>query len=306
MRPIATDQNVIRYPLNELLGTPANVRLMRVLAEEVIGPIGASEAAEMTGLTLAGARRALMKLAKTGFVQSVGGRRSQRYVLRESDPIINTIRELFRNESKRYQVLRTQIREALENLPEIQAAWIDSPPTQVGKPLQIGILSDSRSLSYLGDQVRMRLAEMEREFDVIVEIRTFSRADAPQAFLERAELLAGYIDTGISSSDRTHGERDERTARFSSAIAEVLESDPSLIKRASRYLEFQLEDSHGSASHDLREWYDILTRYSVQRIKDFLVAETPRAKRLRQSSPFFAVLNPEERDKVNAAAEKVS
>ncbi len=306
MRPIAIDQNVIRYPLNELFGTPANVRLMRVLAEEVIGPIGASEAAEMTGLTLAGARRALVKLAKTGFVQSVGGRRSQRYVLRESDPIINTIRDLFRNESKRYQVLRTQIREVLENLPEIQAAWIDSPPTQVGKPLEIGILSDSRSLSYLGDQVRVRLAEMEREFDVIVEIRTFSRADAPQAFLEGAELLAGYIDTGISSSDRTHGERDERAARFSSAIAEVLESDPSLIKRASRYLEFQLEDSHGSASHDLREWHDILTRYSVQRIKDFLVAETPRAKRLRQSSPFFAALNPEERDKVTAAAEKVS
>ena len=306
MRPIAIEQNVIRYPLNELLGTPANVRLMRVLAEEVIGPIGASEAAEMTGLTLAGARRALVKLAKTGFVQSIGGRRSQRYVLRESDPITSTIRELFRNESKRYQVLRTQIRGALENLPEIQAAWIDSPPTQVGKPLQIGILSDSRSLSYLGDQVRTRLAEMEREFDVIVEIRTFSRADAPEAFLDGAELLAGYIDTGISSSDRTHAERDERAARFSSAIAEVLDSDPSLIKRASRYLEFQLEDSHGSASHDLREWHDILTRYSVQRIKDFLVAETPRAKRLRQSSPFFAVLNPEEKNKVTAAAEKVS
>lgn len=306
MRPIANDQNVIRYPLNELLGTPANVRLMRVLAEEVIGPIGAPEAAEMTGLTLAGARRALMKLAKTGFVQSVGGRRSQRYVFRESDPITNTIRELFRNESKRYQVLRTQIREALENLPEIQAAWIYSPPTQVGKPLQIGILSDSRSLSYLGDQVRARLAEIEREFDVIVEIRTFSRADAPEALLEGAELLAGYIDTGISSSDRTHAERDERAARFSSAIAEILNSDPSLIKRATRYLEFQLEDSHGSASHDLREWLDILNRYSVQRIKDFLVAETPRAKRLRQSSPFFAVLNPEERDKVTAAAEKAS
>lgn len=306
MRPIAIEQNVIRYPLNELLGTPANVRLMRVLAEEVIGPIGTSEAAERTGLTLAGARRALVRLAKTGFVQRVGGGRSQRYVLRESDPITNTIRELFRNESKRYRVLRTQARKALENLPEIQAAWIDSPPTQVGKPLQIGILSDSRSLAYLGDQVRKRLAEIEREFDVTIEIRTFSRADAPEDFLDGAELLAGYIDTGVSSSDRTHAERDERAARFSSAIAEILDSDPSLIRRASRYLEFLLEDSQGSASHDLREWHDILTRYSTQRIKDFLVAETPRAKRLRQSSPFFAVLDPDERNKLTAAADTVS
>lgn len=306
MRPIAIEQNVIRYPLNELLGTPANVRLMRMLADEVIGPIGASEAAERTGLTLAGARRALVRLAKTGFVQRVGGGRSHRYVLRESDPITNTIRELFQNESKRYRVLRSQVREAVENLPEIQAAWIDSPPTQIGKPLQIGILSDSRSLVYLGDQVRNRLAEVEREFDLIIEIRTFSQADAPDLFLEGAELLAGYIDTGISSSDRTHAERDERAAQFSSAIAKILDSDPSLIKRASRYLEFLLEDSQGSASHDIREWHDILTRYSTQRIKDFLVAETPRAKRLRQSSPFFAVLDTKERDKVTAATDDMS
>jgi len=306
MRPIAIEQNVIRYPLNELLGTPANVRLLRVLAEEVIGPIGVYEAADKTGLTHAGARRALVKLSKTGFVQRIGGGRSQQYVLLESDPITNTIRELFQKESKRYRVLRTQIREALESLPEIQAAWIVSPPTQVGKPLQIGILSDSRSLMYLGEQVRNRLAEMEGEFDVTIEIRTFSQADAPEAFLEGAELLTGYIDTGISSSGRTHAERDERAARYSSAIVKILDSDPSLIKRASRYLEFLLEEDQGSASHDLREWHDILTRYSVQRIKDFLISETPRAERLRQSSPFFAVLDADERDKITGVSKNVS
>ena len=305
MRPIAIEQNAIRYPLNELLGTAANVRLMRVLAEEVIDSIGVPEAAEMTGLTPAGARRALVKLAKTGYVQQVGGKRSQRYVLRESDPITITIQELFRNESKRYQELRVKMRQALENLPEIQAAWIDSPPTQVGIPLQIGILSDSISLSYLGEQVRMRMSDVESEFDLTVEMRTFSQADAPEDFLKGAEMLVGYIDTGISSTGSTHAERDERAAQYSHAIVKVLERDPSLIKRASRYLEFQLEDDHGSASHDLREWQDILTRYSVQRIKNFLVSETPRAKRLRQSSPFFAVLNDEERDKITGTAEIV-
>jgi len=306
MRPIAIEQNVIRYPLNELLGTPANVRLLRVLAEEVIGPIGVYQAADKTGLTPAGARRALVKLSKTGFVQRIGGGRSQQYVLLESDPITSTIRELFQKESKRYRVLRTQIREALEGLPEIQAAWIDSPPTQVGKPLQIGILSDSRSLTYLGEQAGKRLAEMEREFDVTIEIRTFSQADVPEAYLEGAELLVGYIDTGISNPDRTHAEREERAARYSSALVKILDNDPSLIKRASRYLEFLLEEDQGSASHDLREWHDILTRYSVQRIKDFLVSETPRSKRLRQSSPFFAVLDSDERDKITAESGNAS
>ena len=303
MRPIATDQNVIRYPLNELLGTPANVRLMRLLAEEVVGPIGASEAAERTGLTVAGARRALLKLVRTGFVQRQGGGRSQRYVLRESDPITNTIRELFRNESNHYRELLSRIRAVLENLPEIQAAWIDSPPTQVGKPIEIGILSDSKSLTYIGDQVRKRLAELERDFDVIIEVRAFSRADVPEIFLDSTELLTGYIDTQKGSPDRTHSERDDRAARFSVAIAWLLDSDPSLIRRASRHLEFLLENDQGTASHDLGEWRDILTHYSTQRIKDFLVSDTPRARRLRQSSPFFAVLNHRERDAVNAAAE---
>lgn len=305
MRPIASEQNFIRYPLNELLATAANVRLMRVLAEEVIDSIGVPEAAEKTGLTLAGARRALVKLAKTGYVQHVGGKRSQRYALRKSDPITNTIRELFQNESKRYQELKVKIRETLKNLSEIQAAWIDSPPTQVGKPLQIGILSDSRSLSYLGEQVRMRMADVECDFDLTIEVRVFSKADAPEGFLKGVELIAGYLDTGKSSKGATHAERDERAARYSQAIVKILDCDSSLIKRASRYLEFQLEDDHGSASHDLREWQDILSRYSVQRIKDFLVSDTPRANRLRQSSPFFAVLNDEERERITEIAEIV-
>ena len=303
MRPIATEQNVIRYPLNELLGTPANVRLMRLLAEEVVGPIGASEAAERTGLTVAGARRALLKLANTGFVQRLGGGRSQRFVLRESDPITNTIRELFRNESNHYRELMSGMRSVLEKLPEIQAAWIHSPPTQVGKPIEIGILSDAKSLTYIGDQIRQRLSALERDFDLIIELRTFSRADAPEILPEETELLTGYIDASKGSADRTHAERDDRAAKFSVAIARLLDSDPSLIRRASRHLEFLLEDDQGTASHDLREWRDILTHYSTQRIKDFLVSDTPRARRLRQSSPFFAVLDHGEREVVTKAAE---
>jgi predicted transcriptional regulator len=304
MRPIATQQNVIQFPLNELFGTPANVRLIRLLAEEAMGPVGAAEAADRTGLTLSGAKRALMRLVKTGFVQRVGSGRSPQFALRESDPISNQIRNLFRNESERYQSLISQIRKALDQLSEIQATWIDSPPTEAGKPLQIGILSDSRSLTYLGDQVRQRVAEIEREFDVTIELRTFSRADTPELFVDRTELLTGNLEPTMPASGRTHDDRDKRAVRFSTAIAEMLDRDPSLIKRATRHLEFLLQEDQGSAAHDLREWRDILAHYSQQRIKDFLFAETPRAQRLRQSSPFFAVLSPDERDIVLSEAEK--
>ena len=171
-------------------------------------------------------------------------------------------------------------------------------------PLQIGILSDSRSLTYLGEQIRQRVAGAEREFDVIIEIRTFSRADAPELFVNRTELLTGYLEPRKPMSGQSHEDWDKRAVRFSAAIAEILDHDPSLIKRAVRHLDFLLQENQGPASHDLREWRDILAHYSRQRIKDFLLAETQRAQRLRRSSPFFAVLSPDERDIVLSAAEK--
>ena len=73
MRPIVSDQNSLRNPLNELLGTQAQVRLLRVLASEVDGPLTAPNAAEHAGLTIPGAHKALKRLAQSGFVVRVGG-----------------------------------------------------------------------------------------------------------------------------------------------------------------------------------------------------------------------------------------
>jgi hypothetical protein len=39
MRPIVSEQDPLRYPLNELLGTRAHVRLLRVMANEVDGSL---------------------------------------------------------------------------------------------------------------------------------------------------------------------------------------------------------------------------------------------------------------------------
>ena len=44
-----------------------------------------------------------------------------------------------------------------------------------------------------------------------------------------------------------------------------------------------------------REWHCILTRLSRDEIADFLLSETPMARRLQQSSPFAGVLSDSER-----------
>jgi len=306
MRPISGEQDIVRYPLNDLLGTHANVRLLRVLTEDVEGPISVGEAAEQAGLTEAGARRALRRLAETGFVVRVGGGRHQQFGLRDSDPIAQQLRTLFRTETDRYQSLLARLREALGRLPEIQIAWVDSPPARFGQAFHVGVLSDSRSLTYLQEEIRRRITPVEEEFDLTIEVHSFSRADAPEVDWDTTELLAGYVDAppiGPSHRAQGHADRERRAFGLSRAIAAILEKNPSLTKRATRHIEGLLETDQGSASHDLREWHTILSRYSRHRLRDFLVSETPRAQRLRQSSPFFAVLSADERDEVLALLE---
>lgn len=300
MRPIATDQDFLRNPLDELLGTPANVRLLRLLLDEVNGPVGAPDAAERTGLTEAGARRALKRLVKTGFVRRLGGGRSQTFEFRTSGPISTSLAALFQAERERYRSLLARLRDVIGALPEIRVAWIDEPPLEPGQPLHVGVVADSGALTYLEDQMRQRIIPIEKELDVTIEIHTFSRADMPEVDWQTTTLLGGQpssVDERPSHSP-THSGQLARARRLSALIAEQLDRDPSLLRRAERHIEFLLKQDQGSAAHDLKEWQEILTHYSEQRIRDFLTSETPRAQRLRQSSPFFAVLDPDQREEL--------
>ncbi|MDP2401686.1 MAG: hypothetical protein Q8M66_06880 [Actinomycetota bacterium] len=57
------------------------------------------------------------------------------------------------------------------------------------------------------------------------------------------------------------------------------------------------------ATGDIAEWRQLLETYSPERLRDLLVSRSSRAERLRRSSPFFAVLTPDERDRVVQAPE---
>ena len=297
MRPVSTTQDFIRFPLNELLGTGANVRLLRLLAAEVAGPVGTPDAAAKTGLTPAGARKALRKLVRTGFIEEIGGGTAQRFQMRDN-PITRHLRILFEVESDRYHALTSRLRTVLVGLAEIQVAWVEASPSRPGDPFHVGILSDSRSLDYLGEQVRQRINEIETDFELTIETRLYSPADVPDVSWTEVELLAGHAGQSSIDGRRTHFDRTVRASQISQRIADMIPRDPTLLVRALRYLDFQLNEDQGPASHDLREWRDILSRYSPQRVVEFLRSDSPRAQRLRQSSPFFAVLTQEEREDI--------
>jgi len=305
MRPIATRRNALRYPLDGVLGSEAQVRLLRALIHDVDAPLGVSDAAKLSGLTQAGARRALDRLETSGLVERIGGGRTQQYGVRAQEPLVQALSRLFGDEQQRYDELIAALRTMLHSLHEVRAAWIERPPEAPGDPLEVVVVAEARSIGWLGAELRTRLAPIEKELNLIIESALFSRADAPQRGADALLLWAAEPDDGPGSAQRprTHREAEERSLLMARAVAELIRSDPSLTKRAAHHLSRLAQEGQGTAAGDLSEWRQLLETYAPERLRQFLVSDSSRAQRLRQSSPFLAVLSPHERDRLMAMME---
>lgn len=313
MRPIASEQNPIRYPLNELLGTRAHVRLLRVMANEVYGPLSASDVAKRAGLTVPGAQKALRKLFRSGFVSRVGGGQKHQYEIHSSDRLMKVVLELFQAEKDRYEQLIAAIKKEIKNLePHPHAAWIQVFPKELGAPLTVGLLHETRQLTNCIRKLRTQLIQVENAFDLTIEIEGYTKADISDLCFEDFTALYGILplpDRPIrnqTKSPLTHREKDRSLHRLSRKIADAIEQDTSLVRRALEYIDRLLMENHGMATRDIREWRDILETYSIQRLSRFLTSTSERANRLRQSNPFFAVLNSDEKARMASALEDKS
>jgi DNA-binding Lrp family transcriptional regulator len=295
----SSNDNAIRHPLNEVLGTEAGVRLLRVLAHEVDGPLSPADAAERAGLTAVGARKALSRLVRSGVVARTGKGRSRHYELRENEPLLSALKGLFESEQARFDAFIRQLREVFIGIHEVRTAWVKAMPTKLGEALEIQVVADTGAVSWIGEELRTRLSPLERRLDQIIELGIFTRADAPDPVTGSLTLLTGVVRDAaepMPPGPDLHPGKDKRAARLSHGIASLVEADPSIITRAIRHLDRLINEGQGNATPVLIEWRQLLQTYSPERVKQFLVSESPRAVRLRQSSPFFAVLTSEERD----------
>ncbi len=302
MRPIVTNQNALRNPLNELLGTEAHVRLLRVLANEVDGPITMSNAADLSGLTIPGAHKAINRLIKSGFVVRVGGGRKHQFELRRSDELAKALLKLFQSEKDRYEGLLSAIREGIEKVvPYPHSAWIQEFPSEFGDTMIMGILHETKRLANYIHRMRKELHKIEREFDLTIEVNGYTKADLPNLKADEVTLLYGFLPFPDNSSretyakSRSHEKRDQHILELSHKLAAAIEHDSSLVRRAKEHVQRMLKKDHGLATKDIEEWRDILESYSIRRLSRFLTSTSERANRLRQSNPLFAILNSDER-----------
>jgi len=310
MRPIVSEQDFLRHPLNELLGTRSHVRLLRVMSNEVDGPLAATDAAKRAGLTVPGAQKALGRLFRAGFISRVGGGRKHQYEIRFSDKLMQATLKLFQAEKDRYeQLVRTIKKEIKDLIPHPHAVWIQSFPREVGGPLTLGLLHNTRDLTNFVRKLRIKLNQVEKEFDLTIELEGYTKADILDLDLHEFTPLYGIMPS-LDHTSRpqiksplTRLEPDRRMLLLSRELAKAIQQDSSLLRRAKNHIDSLLHDDQGMANRDLMEWRGILDNYSVQQLARFFTSSSERANRLRQSNPLFAILNADEKAQLTNAIE---
>jgi hypothetical protein len=95
--------------------------------------------------------------------------------------------------------------------------------------------------------------------------------------------------------DNGNGKLSPESPEFSGALVALLEENLSVLRRARENVKGRLREDRNGNGFDLWEWQKILDTFSLPKLLSFLGSETPRAVRLRECSPFPAVLSEEER-----------
>src|ERR1700741_4424236 len=101
MRPPKAHQNRLVHPLNEIFGTEANVRLLRVLALQKTS-LTAGELAKRAMLSRSSIYPVLHELEGAGIVEFIGAGARKLVQLRERYPLSRSVKELFCAEAGRF------------------------------------------------------------------------------------------------------------------------------------------------------------------------------------------------------------
>lgn len=120
MKPAS--QSFLRYPLNLVFDSPANIRVLRALARHG-GVLSASTLADFTKMTKPSVLSALRQLIETGTVEALGADRQRLYRFGEGSRLGAALNALFTAENDRYLEVAEAVRISAEKAGA-EAAWI--------------------------------------------------------------------------------------------------------------------------------------------------------------------------------------
>lgn len=318
MRSVKQPQSALRYPLNAILGTEGNVRVLRVVLSSDT-PIGVSELARQTRLQRAGVAKLCIRLEDLGVIEAVGrGSRNRQYRRHRRSQLASEIARLFQEERSRFDRLLDNVRQVVQSRSGVRSAWIQGPVARETDspedPLIIGALVDPATMLDVRQRLGEALVGVQAIHDVTIELRPMTMADLHAleepalAELHDARPLSGPLPLDLLAAEReesppgrgtrpgkTHATADARAKRLATLVAERLRADPSLAEEARRWVDRRLPAASPGERLELLEWKHILDTMSIPRLRRFLGSDTAHATRLRQSLPFLHALSAEDR-----------
>ncbi|MCC7123623.1 MAG: winged helix-turn-helix transcriptional regulator [Acidobacteria bacterium] len=313
MRPPKHRQSLLWQPLNVILGTPANVRLLRALALAST-PLSAGELSKRAALGRTSIYPALRQLERIGIVEFIGAGSRRLIQRRDRHPLARLIDDLFRAEAGRLETLTLALREVLSGLPHSPlSAWITetADDAHTEDTLTLHVVARPEELDDSVDQLNVRLADLERAYDVHIAVRGLTRSELAvvhrSASLDHVVLLAGVPPLALLARARpapsskalsSHDAHDLRARRLAVAVAAKIRKDPGLVATAEARVKLRAQKASQREQRELIEWMRLLSTMSPARLRRFLTEDSARAIRLRQTLPALNLLTPAERDAV--------
>lgn len=105
----------------------------------------------------------------------------------------------------------------------------------------------------------------------------------------------------LGQSHKTwHEILDERSLEMDRVIAQKIRTNPNLVQVALAHIERWLANPNYSESNRqaVLEWKRIIASSTLEEFLTWLESNSEEARRLRQSSPFYGMLTPEERQEI--------
>jgi predicted nucleotidyltransferase len=185
MKPAA--QSLVRFPLNLVFDSPANVRVLRVLARHG-GMLTASTVADSARLTKPSVLSALRQLVEAGMVEALGSDRQRLYRFAEHGVVGPALAALFEAESQNYRDFVDTVRAAAESAGA-ESAWLygsvargeDRP----GSDIDIAVVGASDQAFNVATIVREKLTRAWRRLDLNASVVGIDRGNIVR--LEREE-----------------------------------------------------------------------------------------------------------------------
>lgn len=288
MRPPKQRQNPLLRPLNDILGTPANVRLLRTLTLSTVS-LTSGELARRAQLGRTSIYPALQELERTGIVEFVGAGSQGQVQIRDRHPLSRPLRQLFRAEARRFEGFIAALRDLFNELPiRPLSAWADERERN-GEPaatLRLYFIARPDEVEELTDILNVRLAKTEQAYDIHIAVTGLTRSEletqvgVTKEVLSDTILIAGVPPVALLEASpqarnrptlRSHDEHDARSRRLALAIATKLRRDPGLVGLAEDRIKRRASRASPGEKRELAEWARLLSTMSPARLRRFLL-----------------------------------